>query len=357
MKLIHCSDIHLDSKMEANLPIEKARERNNELRITFSKMISYARENDVSVIMIAGDLFDTERVCAQTSSFVLDEIRRTPGIDFLYLRGNHDESRRAFAAEELPENLKLFSEEWRYYEYGDVTIAGIEMDTDNSISMYDELKTDPEKTNIVMLHGQESTQPGPELVCIPSLKGKNIKYLALGHLHSFKKEKLDVDSEYCYCGCLEGRGFDECGEKGFVLLNTENGIIKSEFIPFAKRTLHNIPVDITGRTTGPQICAALKEAAGNIPSKDMVKFTLGGEYTLKSQKDIPFWLKYFENSYYFVKIKDESHLHIEKESYENDVSLKGEFIRSVMASSLSQEEKDKIICIGIRALSGEEIEL
>ena len=31
MKIIHCADIHLDSKMSANLTKEKARERKTEL--------------------------------------------------------------------------------------------------------------------------------------------------------------------------------------------------------------------------------------------------------------------------------------------------------------------------------------
>ena len=33
-------------------------------------------------------------------------------------------------------------------------------------------------------------------------------------IHKYKKEKLDNRGVYCYSGCLEGRGFDECGEKG-----------------------------------------------------------------------------------------------------------------------------------------------
>ena len=58
---------------------------------------------------------------------------------------------------------------------------------------------------------------------------------------------------------------------------------------------------------------------------------------------------------FFHKIKDESRLKIEKETYEHDISLKGEFIRLVMASDKTPEEKEQIICCGIRALSGEEV--
>ena len=55
LKIIHCADLHLDSKMETNLDKEKAKERKNEILITFEKMVQYAKENDVKVIIIAGD--------------------------------------------------------------------------------------------------------------------------------------------------------------------------------------------------------------------------------------------------------------------------------------------------------------
>ena len=46
-----------------------------------------------------------------------------------------------------------------------------------------------------------------------------------------------------------------------------------------------------------------------------------------------------DGKFYFHKIKDESRLKIDKETYEHDISLKGEFIRLVMASSKTPEEK------------------
>ena len=39
MKMIHCADLHLDSKMESNLSAEKARERREELLQTFERMV------------------------------------------------------------------------------------------------------------------------------------------------------------------------------------------------------------------------------------------------------------------------------------------------------------------------------
>ena len=88
-----------------------------------------------------------------------------------------------------------------------------------------------------------------------------------------------------------------------------------------------------------------------------MKFVLRGGYTLQTQKDLTFLKKMLEGRFYFAKIKDASSLKIDPESYVNDISLKGEFIRLVMASDRPREEKEKIILLGIRALSGEEVAL
>lgn len=357
MKIIHCSDIHLDSKMETNLPFATAQERNNEICGTFVRMVEYAVEHDVQVILIAGDLFDTERITSKTAGYLLSVIEKNKKIDFLYLKGNHDEARQAFLGLTLPSNLKTFSNEWTYYQYDFVKIAGVELDNDNAFDVYQTLTLDKNETNIVLMHGQESTQCGADLVCLPKLRSRGINYLALGHLHSYKSDKLDLDGDYCYCGCLEGRGFDECGEKGFVLLDVDRDRVSSSFVPFAKRKLYDIPVDITGLITVSEIRQAMEQAAKDISAAHLVKFTLCGSYTTDTQKDLRFLSQNLNAKYYFVKIKDESRLKIERSSYEHDISLKGAFIRMVMDSDKSDEDKEKIICWGIQALSGEEIVL
>ncbi len=355
MKMIHCSDLHLDSRMETNLSAEQARERNHEITQTFVRMARYAAENDVSAVLLAGDIFDSQRISAKTVDVVLDAIANASGVDFLYLRGNHDESRQAFRDCRLPSNLKLFSRQWQYWEYEGVTVAGIEMDGENARSLYDSLQLDPQRINIVMLHGQEAPQPGEDQVCLPLLRGRGIDYLALGHLHSYRKEKLDLQGDYCYCGCLEGRGFDECGPKGFVLLEVGERRVQSRFVPFAARRLHEVPVEITGLTAVSQLRQAMEKAAGEIPSCDLVKFVLRGSCSLDTQKDLSYLTKAMEGRFYFVKIKDESRLGVAAEDYQYDASLKGEMIRMVLASSRSQEEKERMIRWGLQALSGEDI--
>ena len=56
MKIIHTADIHLDSKMESNLPAAASKKRRSELLLSFIEMVDYAIKNEVTAIIIAGDL-------------------------------------------------------------------------------------------------------------------------------------------------------------------------------------------------------------------------------------------------------------------------------------------------------------
>ena len=357
MKLIHCSDIHLDSPMESNLTARQAKERNSEICRSFARMVDYAKEQTAAAILLCGDIFDTSRVSATTEQFILDTMASAPEISFLYLKGNHDEEHHSLAHGTLPQNVLTFGEDWRYYTIGEVTVAGIELTDANCHSLYDNLRLRPDGKNIVMLHGQTAAHPGEELVSLPHLRQKHIDYLALGHIHSYQTDKLDDRGTWCYCGCLEGRGYDECGDKGFVLLETTPQGIAHSFVPFAKRRLHDLTTDITGLTTAPELLAALKNAAKDIPSSDLVKFTLTGTYAPDTHKDLPFLHNMLSDSFYAMKIKDCSRLLLDAGAYENDISLNGEFIRTVLAADLPDEDKDRIICAGLEALRGEEISL
>ena len=357
MKIIHCSDLHLDSALGCNLSAAQAKARNAELCAAFGHLVQYAVREQVRAVLIAGDLFDSAHVSARTADFVLEQIRSARDVTFFYLRGNHDECRAAFAGLKLPDNLITFGPRWESHRCGEAVITAMEPEDALWQRMYGELALDEKDLNIVMIHGQISTQPGPEQIALPLLRGRHIRYLALGHLHTWQKAQLDHDGEYCYSGCLEGRGFDECGEKGFVLLEIAGGRLTSRFVPFAARTLHEVRVDISDAETVTQIRSAMAQAAVGIPGQDLVKFTLTGTYTLQTQKDTDFLQKMFEPEFWFVRIKDESRLKIERESYEFDASLKGEFIRMVLASDRSDGDKERIITCGLRALSGVEVAL
>ena len=126
-KIIHCADLHLDSPMETHMTEEQASTRNTEIIHSFLRLTEYAAKNDVRAVILAGDMFDGERVKIRTIDEILDAVRRTPNVDYLYLAGNHDDTTYALADHDIPTNLKLFSKEWATYEYDGVVISGIEI--------------------------------------------------------------------------------------------------------------------------------------------------------------------------------------------------------------------------------------
>lgn len=357
MKIIHCADLHLDSKMETNLAPAKAKERKHEILNTFERMVAYADQHAVTAIIIAGDMFDTARVTNMTKTRVLNIIKKHAKIDFLYLSGNHDESNFINLIGDVPANLKIFGKSWTTFDYPGVKVTGVVMDESNCATIYDTLALSKDDLNIVVLHGQIVPSSGKNkagVINLTKLKNKNIDYLALGHIHAFTQGTLDQRGEYCYAGCLEGRGFDECGEKGFVLLEINYGVVKSNFVKFAQRQLIELSFDITGYDDWFTIEERIMQQVQNYDTADLLKITLCGKYKIQLEKHIGMLEKKL-NQFYFAKVKDDSVLAVTADDVANDVSLRGEFIRQVLASNLSQVEKERTIIVGLRALNGEDL--
>lgn len=355
MKIIHTADVHLGSKMDSKFSKEIADERKAELRNTFKRLVEYAKENDVSVIMLCGDVFDSDRPFKKDKDFFYSIVAANPEIDFLYLKGNHDISDSI--PEELPKNLKLFSGQWTTYSYGNVVICGTELCPANSSSYYSSLILDEEKYNIVMLHGQISDSLSGGDINLKKLKNKNIDYLALGHIHKLSQGQIDERGEYVYCGCLEGRGFDEPGEHGFVLLNAEKDKHTHTFVPFAQRKINEIDVDITGCKSAYEAYTKVKNST-QLNKRDLYKINLIGEINFDVDRLADDVERLLADSCCFVSIKDKTRRKIDISQYEKDLSIKGEFIRIVYNNAkLDNEEKMTIINCGLKALDGKEIEL
>ena len=363
MRIIHCADLHLDSKLEANLSKEQAKQRKGEILTSFCKMVDFASENAVEIILIAGDLFDRNNISATAVNTVKHAISSHPGIRFYYLKGNHDSDSFLKPDEIIPENLKLFNTDWISYDESGITVTGAELTKDNSGSIYNSLLLNNDSFNIVMLHGQDAfsssrSKDKTETINIKALKNKGIDYLALGHIHAFKLDKIDMRGIYCYPGCLEGRGFDECGEHGFVLLDIDpiSHEFSHDFIPFAFRRLFEIRADISKCMTSAEIICVIENEIRikDCVSSDLIKIVLAGDISLSCEKDIAYILTAFSDKYFFIKIYDETRPKIDAEDFRLDSSLKGEFVRCILDDpDISEEDKPYVIKCGLDAILGE----
>lgn len=361
VKLIHCADVHLHSRLNTHLSVQQSKERNGELVSSFVNMVEYGHRHGVSAVLIAGDLFDGASVPQSLQNTLIHIMKEYSEMMFFYLRGNHDENSVLAGTWEEAGNLYCFQPDtWTSFSIplsnGNLTITGMELTQHSSLNG---LQLSSDDINIVMLHGQIRNYGKPDGMNIPlkQLEDHNIDYLALGHIHSYEQGILRPDGTWCYAGSMEGRGFDEPGEHGFVMLEVdeENRTVHSSFIPFATRTVHVIDVDVSDCCTSVQMMQKAKMMITGDMQNDMVRIRLCGDLDVSVEKDITTIEKMLENKCWYLEVKDETRLFVDYEQYAKDASLKGEFVRLVYGNdTYTSVEKAEIIQCGIAALNGEE---
>lgn len=413
VRLIHTADLHLDSAFSSRFSKEEAEERRRNLLIAWNKLLQYGIERRVQAILISGDLFDSPVVSRSTMEIFLSSIRKNPEISFFYLRGNHDTKNTFRFRDDLPKNLFLFSKEGKKYRLKEKLVLlgqefygterrnefpeepyGTERRSEFPEESYGtesllELPEEPEELveeellspssakdavqsiwnlkeedcNILMLHGA-LREGGSEVqdeqgISLKQLSRYPIHYLALGHIH--KREEGKCGSlYYIYPGCLQGRGFDEEGEKGFYYLEIEEETkeIKAEFVPLKEGEFRIIPLFLSEEDgtldAEEKIRESLKKEGAE--AKDSVRIILKGEKRAEEERNLRYLEKQLEEEYAYIEIKEETKLKLRKEEFIHEKGLKGEFLRMVCESeSLSEEEKEKLMILGIGLLQGEEL--
>lgn len=340
MKFIHCADLHLGSPIDHKFDELAAKKRREELRKSFLNLIDKAKELKISHILISGDAFDSDHPSIKDLDYFYGAIAHHPEIFFYYLRGNHDVD-GYIPLEHLP-NLFLFSKEaWSYYEIGDVTIAGFEIGDDPDY--VSKLKLDPNRKNIVMLHGQVGSE-----INLKELAHKNIHYLALGHIHSYKDTVMEDGCHAVYPGCLEPRGFDEIGAHGFVIFDSESET--SSFIPFSIRNIEEIDIDISNSVSEYEIVTKINhEVAKN--KDNIYRVNLIGEINAGTEYSVDSLLSQCGHACFFLNIKDKTHKKVKIKEIDLNKPLIQELIKRVRNDeSLSEDEQEEAIALALDAM-------
>ena len=406
VKLIHTADLHLDSAFRSRFTKEEAENRRQKQLMAWKELLSFAVEKKVQGILIAGDLFDSPVVSHGTMDFFLSTISEHPEISFFYLRGNHDTENTFCYQENLPKNLFLFSEKGKKYRLNDrLLLAGVEYGTKdisfgenegatqgagqaaeqgvgqenahgaealskNETESEEEskfLKLKEEDCNILLLHGAlyqgtpkgEAVQ-GEEGIFLKNLEKLPLSYIALGHIHKGGEGKLNNGALWAYPGCLQGRGFDEEGERGFLYLKVEEEKkeIRKEFIPLKQGEFRILEIELL-EDEGTLACLKKIEAEmekAGIVKEDSLRIILKGKKDLDQERNLRYLQLQLKDSVFFLEIQDESELSWNREEAMKEKSLKGEFLRVVAgADNLSKEEQEEIIALGMGLLQGGEL--
>ena len=351
MKIIHTSDLHLKSPLTSRLSHEKMMIRSRELEENFAILCEKAKEYSAEVMIIAGDLFDSERIDTRSLDTVFTVIRRHPDLKFLYLVGNHEGNVLVSSGMEMPSNLYLFGKGWTYFDFHGLRISGRNETSKDMMKTLD-LK---DGKNIVVLHGElidRSDEGG--VIGTFDLEGCGADYVALGHYHSYSAKVIDKKTVAVYCGTPEGRGFDEVGECGFVLIDTDGEKISHKFIPSAKRKQIIEKVDISYAQNNSDVENLIAEKIRAYGRENLLRIVLIGEREPTLKLNTGIIEARFSKEYFYFEIKDKSKMKIDLNSLKFDKSLKGEFLRLALSEGgIDDETREKIIECGISALSGD----
>lgn len=268
MRILHAADLHLDSAF-AGLAEEKAALLRQESRDILRRMVDWANDHAVDVMLLSGDLFDSDRMYSQTARTLAQALARFRGRIFVS-PGNHDfyAPGSGYDAVDWPENVHIFTSrrpQTVLLRSLNASVTGAAFTSAEEWEPFDgaSFSGGDAPIRLGVLHG-EVTRGESKYRAIPpaEIEKTNLTYLALGHVHRCAGVQRAGNTAYAYPGCLPGRGFDETGDKGFLYGEITPEKVELEFIPFAPRRYQSVTADITDRDPADAVRQALDPDCG-----------------------------------------------------------------------------------------------
>ncbi|HWN52819.1 MAG TPA: DNA repair exonuclease [Xanthobacteraceae bacterium] len=274
MKFVHAADLHLDSPLLA-LSRQDARQVERMRRATreaFEHLIDLCIEQEVALLVLAGDLYDHDCPNMQIAVFLRNQLRRLEqkGIRAVIIKGNHDADNKITSALSLPANTRMLGErkpETITFDDLPVRIAVHGQSfkpgpiTENLAASY------PASLrgyyNIGLLHTSlagTSDHDAYAPCTLEELTTRGYDYWALGHIH--KRAVLARDPFVIFPGNLQGRHAKETGPKGCFLVEVDDAgrTVSAEFMPLDGVRWHQAEVDLKGLTIEAELVEGIRGA-------------------------------------------------------------------------------------------------
>ena len=362
VKILHCADIHIGaagSFLGAN-----ADSRRFETLVTFENIIDLAKERNVDIIAISGDLFDTDSLEANFSEAVINKIAEASPIKVVYCAGNHDplNTSSPFINSGLPENLYVLPAKDTCITFEDINarVYGKSFDSAHlqGVDKFSVSAPQDDVINIMVIHGELKGDLNSDYNAITPrfIKKSGMDYIALGHVHKHTPVGKIENTSFAYPGCPEGQGFDELDEKGVYLGYISKGKAELEFIPVSKRQHIHRKIDITDISDiSAHILSVLKENYENF-ADNLYKIELTGAINEDVNLNLAELTTRLSQHLYFVKVKDSTEYKIDYEALAKEPSLKGVFVKKMLEkinADPQNESLKKALKVGIKAFSSE----
>lgn len=329
VRILHAADFHLDSAF-TGLSERQARERRQESRDLARRMVDYANDHAVQLLLLSGDLFDSDSIYGQTAEELAAALRAFRG-QVVIAPGNHDcyTAVSPYARTLWPENVHIFTSsrmacfsfpQYRCTVYG----AAFTSEEVSDSAALENLAVGEETIAIGLLHGEAGVKDSKyRPIPLPQIAESGLDYLALGHIHACSGVLSAGKTAYAYPGCPEGRGFDELGRKGFLMGEIDKGLVNLRFIPFARRRYEILTVDVTDREPLDAVLNALPSSTEH----DIYRLLLTGE--TESAIDTASLTDWLSQRFYALEIRDHTTLRRDIWDGCGEDSLRGLFLQNL----------------------------
>lgn len=330
IKILHAADFHLDSAF-AGLTGEQAKLRRRESRQLLERLSNYVNQNEVELVLLAGDLFDGASTYRETVEQLVEALGAMRARVFI-APGNHDfySARSPYAALKWPENVHVFQtrgiERVELPELRCAVYGAAFTDAAQETSLLDGFTApDDGAAHLMVLHADLSAvEARYNPITREQIAASHLDYLALGHTHRFGGVLTEGRTSYAYAGCPEGRGFDETGDKGVLCGAVEPGKVDIKFVPFAKRRYDVLRVDVTERIPAEALQSMMPETAAS----DICRVIFTGE-TDERGVDIKSIEERFASDFFHLELRDETHIRQDIWARVREDSLRGLFLKEL----------------------------
>ncbi|HEY5563655.1 MAG TPA: DNA repair exonuclease [Clostridiaceae bacterium] len=355
VKILHCADLHFDTSFSGLTSSEKQEERKEDLRETFGEIINIVKKENIQILLIAGDLFDNERVMRTTIDYLLIKFNEIQNTHIFISPGNHDplNEKSYYNIIKWPSNVHIFTEEMGMIELTELNTCIFGIGFSNQLEKNSLLENfeymDKDKINILLMHGDvvskgQNSDYNP--IYIENLEESGMDYIALGHTHEYSKIQKAGRTFWSYSGSPEGRGFDETGSKGIVKGEITKGSCNLEFREICKRKYFVKNLDISNTTTYEEIVHAVNvQIDDKNKENNLYKLVLKGSVSKGFTININLVKEKLKNYFYFLKLEDNTTYAIDYSSLEKEYSLKGIFVKKMRdkLKTISDEREAQII--------------
>ncbi|MCC6489350.1 MAG: DNA repair exonuclease [Candidatus Hydrogenedentes bacterium] len=290
IRIIHTSDIHLDACFAASrYPSALANRRRQSLREVFQGILQRAKDWPADAVLIAGDLYEHERLTPDTLDFLKTALQAAAPVPVFITPGQHDPATPAspYVMHTWPAHVRVFSEpRWRSHtlEAPGLTIHGFGFNAPElALNPFGALRIPRDKlTHVAVGYGSEigTLAPGETPLAPFSLGDaipESLAYLALGRSHTMKVFRDKQSPRAAYPGSPEGHGADESGTRYYLEVEIDEGHVSIRPVPSNKSLYMTHTIDCSEVTSAKQVIEAVRAQAPPGDLARIARITLTGE--------------------------------------------------------------------------------